>query len=144
MSARANRMRAAGSRQPLADDHADPTRSTAVDQYFALLRKCVHDCGWTIEALSTEMAIDKAHLWRLLHNEKPWRTEHLLALPDDIEALFEARRAEQLGHVVVAPLEGDEAVKALVGGLVGVLRGTRLPARAARMAKCDLPSGGDQ
>ena len=92
------------------------------------------------------MQIDKGHLWKLLHGEKPWRIEHLLALPDDIEACFEQRRAEAFGLIVVEPVDGDQALKNFVSGLLGVLGGPRLPRRAGRMAKAAIagedPSGG--
>src|SRR4051794_32930864 len=89
-------------------DAAD--RSMAVDRYLTLLRECVLECGWTYEALAVEMAerlerptFDKAFLWKLLNGEKPLRIEHLLALPDDVEVLFESKRAESLGLIVAEP-----------------------------------------
>lgn len=110
--------------------------STAVDTALALLRGCVHDTGWTLEALAAEMAIDKSQISRVLNGERPATLAFLLRLPDDVEALFEQRRAEGFGLIVVAPVTGDQAVRNLVSGLVGVLS-TRLPARAERMAKCE-------
>jgi hypothetical protein len=116
------------------------TRSTAVDQYLELLRKCVADCGWTIDALSTEMQIDKGHLWKLLNGQKPWRLEHLLALPADVDALFAQRRAEGCGLLCVPPPENEhQAIRQLMSGLFGVL-GRQTSTEKLRMAKMTLPA----
>ena|SRR2546421_9450473 len=121
-------------------DRSLAARSTAVDQYLELLRKCVADCGWTIDALSTEMQIDKGHLWKLLNGQKPWRIEHLLTLPADVDALFAQRRCENAGFVVVPPPASEyEAVRHLMSGLFGVL--TR--AEKSRMAKMTLSLEGE-
>lgn len=98
-------------------------QSTDVDTALTFLRQSVHDCGWTLEALSAHMQLDKSLISRVLNNERPLTLTFLCALPDDVEACYEAKRAEYFGHVVVEPLEGPTAVKALVAGLVGVLGG---------------------
>jgi len=127
-------------RQAIADDPQSLQRSTAVDQALVLLRQAVSECGWTLDALAVEMGKDKAYIHRVLNREKPLTLEFMVALPDDVEALYEAKRAEQFGHVVVAPLAGADALKALVAGLVGVMAGA-LPTRATQMARAALPIG---
>jgi hypothetical protein len=103
-----------------------------------LLRQCVSACGWSIEALAVEMGIDdKSLLWRMLRNERPWRPEHLVALPDDVERMFAQRYAESFGLIVVVPVDGEQAARNFVSGLFGLLA-HQLPARAHHMAKADL------
>jgi len=123
--------------KPVADRRAE--LSTTVDNVLALLRACVQDKGWTLEALEAEMAIDKSLISRVLNGERPLTLTFLLALPDEVEALFEARRAETFGLIVVEPAHGDQAVRNLVSGLFGVLGASKLPARADRMARARLP-----
>jgi hypothetical protein len=112
--------------------------TTAVDNYFALLRQCVSDCGWTMDALAVEMGIeDKSLLWRMLRNERPWRPEHLVALPDDIEKMFAQRYAESFGLIVVVPVHGEQAARNFVSGLFGLLA-HQLPVKASHMAKAEM------
>jgi len=109
----------------------------SIDTVLATLRTCVHEKGWTLEALESEMRIDKSLISRVLNGERPLTLAFLLALPDDVEVLFETRRAEAFGLLVVPRLEGDAAAKAFASGLLGLLGG-RLPAKAALMAKANL------
>lgn len=122
-------------------DHIE--RSTAVDlekeRWLGMLRQAIEDAGWKHEALTTYLQIDKAYLSRLLTGEKPFRPEHLVSLPPDVKARFAHLQAESFGLIVVKPLEGQDAVRALVAGLVGVMKGASLPARADRMAKATEP-----
>jgi transcriptional regulator with XRE-family HTH domain len=113
--------------------------STEVDTVLALLRVCVQDAGWTLDALEAEMKLDKSLISRVLNGERPLTLRFLLALPDDIESRFEQLRAEQFGHIVVAPVSGADAIRNLVSGLIGVLA-PQLPARATAMAKATLPT----
>lgn len=124
-------------------DRTLATRSTSVDQWLDLLRRCIADTGWTLESLAVEMQVDKAYLSRMLSGEKPWTVKHLCNLPDDVEALFEQRRAESFGLIVVSPVDLDTARKHLVSGLLGVLAPACLPSKADRLAKASLPSKGD-
>ncbi len=123
--------------KPVAERRSD--LSPHLDTVLALLRTCVHDKGWTLEALAAEMSIDKSLISRVLNGERPLTLTFLLALPDEVEALFEARRAETFGLIVVEPASGDQAVRNLVSGLFGVLGASKLPARADRMARARLP-----
>lgn len=110
-------------------DRRTSLRSTAVDRagdverWLALMNAAIDGSTWRNkhDALATAMGIDKAYLSRLRSGEKPWRIEHVVALPDEIEARFEQLRAEAFGLIVVAPVEGDDAVRHLVSGLCGVL-----------------------
>lgn len=117
--------------------------STTVDTTLALLRRCVADTSWTLDALEAHMGLDKSQISRVLNGERALTLAFLLGLPDDLEALFSQRYAEGFGLIVVPPVQGDEAVRQLVGGLVGVLS-ARFPARAERMAKCLPPTEDDQ
>lgn len=122
------------------DDRTDGDRSTDVDRALTLLRQAVADTGWTLDALAADMHIDKAHISRVLNGEKRLTLEFVVALPDDVEALFEKRRAEHFGHIVVTPAAtASDAVQQLVSGLVGVLA-PRLPAKASAMCKAELPT----
>jgi hypothetical protein len=96
-------------------------RSTAVDHGLDLLRKAVGDCGYTLDALEAHMGKGRAYIHKVLSGEKPLSFEFITALPDDVEARFEQLRAESFGLIVVAPVQGSEAIKHFVGGLVGLL-----------------------
>lgn len=133
-------------RQSAVADRAEQPRSVLVDQHFALLRQCISDRGYTLDALAAEMSrelpkpIDKGYLWRLLNDPAKhgeWKVAHTVALPDDVELLFKQRQAEAFGLIVVTPASGDEAVRCLVSGLFGVLA-PRLPQKSAGQLKVDL------
>lgn len=112
---------AEGSRESTPVDHGAVARSQAVDRSYALLRRCVSDGQWTLDALAAHMGIDKAHISRVLNGEKRATLDFMASLPHDVKVLFAMRCAEAFGLVVVAPLEGPAAAKALVAGLLGVL-----------------------
>jgi len=125
-------------RQSKAFAESEADLATHVASTLALLRRCVADTSWTLEALQTEMGLDKSQISRVLNGERPLTLPFLLLLPDDLEALFEQRRAEGFGLIVVPPVHGEQAVRNLVSGLVGVLT-AKLPVRAERMARATLP-----
>lgn len=113
------------------------------------LRDAIDELGWKHDALAvvlserTGLAIDGPYLSKMLSGDKPLSAAHLAALPDDIEAVLYRRRAERFGLIVVEPLTGLAAQKALVAGLIGVMSapaGERtLPQRGeASMAKASL------
>lgn len=131
----------AAARQSTTVDGRAIELSTSVDTALTLLRKSIEERGWTLEALAAHMqeatgkpGYDKSLISRVLSGERPLTLTFLVALPDDVESLYEAKRAEHFGHVVVAPLGGVDAVKALVAGLVGLMAGP-LPARATQMVR---------
>lgn len=107
-------------------DRGPVARTTAVDRWLSLMRQAIEDCKWKHEALAESMGIDKAYLSRLLSGEKPWRVEHVVSLPDDVEAKFEALRAESFGLIVVPRLSGDAAIHALAAGLFGILQNQKV------------------
>lgn len=111
----------AGSARSTAVDRGIDDGSTAVDQALVLLRRAVADRGYTLDALSAAMGKDRAHIHRVLQGEKPLTLQFITALPDDLEARYEQLRAEAFGFIVVTPLEGPDAVKGFVGGLMGLL-----------------------
>ena len=110
----------------------------ALSLVLRLLRESIDDCGWKHDALAVQLQLpNAAYLSRMLSGEKPWTLRHLVALPDDIEKCFAEKWAKARGAVVVAPLAGQAAVDALVGGLVGVLIGAPLRGQAP-MVKATL------
>jgi hypothetical protein len=123
---------ARGQREP-STAHDVAERATAVDRYLAELRAAIDATGWTLDALQEHTGWNKGYLWRVLNNEKPFRLEHYVALPPDVHALFEGRRAEQRGFIVVEP-PADEATarRELVRGLMGVLAASRALQKAGR------------
>jgi hypothetical protein len=119
--------------------------STSVDSALLSLRQAIDELGWTLDALAAHMqavtgkpGYDKSLISRVLSDERPLTLTFLVALPLDVQSLYEAKRAEYFGHVVVAPLVGPAAIKAFVAGLVGVLGVHQLPARADQMARASL------
>lgn len=143
---RANGSATRAARQPASTDQLKTERSVLVDQHFALLRQCIAECGYTLDALATEMShhlpkpIDKGYLWRLLNESTKhgeWKVMHDIALPDDVEALLRQRQAEAFGRIVVEPIQGEQAERAFVAGFLGLIA-PRLPQRASKMAKAEL------
>lgn len=120
-------------------DLAMLARSTDVDQALVLLRQAVSNSSWTLDALEAHMRKDKSYISRVLNGEKPLTLAFIVALPDDIEAAWERKRAEHFGLIVVERTSGDDAVRSLVSGLIGVLT-DRLPMKADRMVKADVPA----
>lgn len=58
----------------------------------------------------------------MLSGEKPIRTEHIDALPDDVRMFFHKIRAERAGYVVTPKLSRHEAIAMLTQGLLGLLQ----------------------
>lgn len=98
----------------------------------------MRDTGWTDDSLAAHWHVDRAFVWRLVNGEKPWSVERMLSLPSDLRARLDHLRAEGNGLIVVQPLTGLEAQKALVAGLIGVMSAP-LPTKATQMAKASLP-----
>lgn len=100
-------------------------RTTAVDQVnrgLELLRKAVSDRDYTLDALQAFMGKDRVYIHKVLQGDKPLSFAFITALPEDVQARFEQLRAESFGLIVVAPvLDGQEAIRQLVGGLMGLL-----------------------
>lgn len=120
--------------RPSVVDQHHASRSTAVD-LLDLVRRAASDTGWGVEALAAHMECDKSHVSRLLSGDKTLSVERLEGFPPDVVARFAVLVAEQSGSVVVAPVSGEQAIRMLVAGLVGVLISAKLPARAEHMAK---------
>lgn len=127
-----------GSGQATQRDHCELSRSHARDLFLADLREAMTRTGWTEDALAAQWQVDRSYVNRLLNDEKPWSNDRVLALPDDLEGALYAIRAERFGAVVVQPLTGVDAMKALVAGLIGVMSAPQLPARASAMVKVEL------
>lgn len=118
-------------------DHTNIERSQARDLWLQHLRAAMEDTGWTIDALAAHWDINRSHVQRLVDGDKPFSVDRVLSLPDDVEARLEALRAEHFGLIVVEPLTGLAAQKALVAGLFGLMA-TTLPAKAGQPLKVDL------
>ena len=127
-----------GSGQAQAGDRTEIERSQERDLWFADLKAAMQQTGWTEDALAAHWGVDRSYVNRLMNDEKPWSNDRVLALPDELEGALYANRAERFGAVVVLPLSGSAAVKALVAGLMGVMAQAQLPLRANAMAKADL------
>lgn len=119
--------------------------TTAVARYFELLRRAVSDTNWTYDGLAVALneampgrSFDKTYVWRMFNQEKPLPHEVLVALPDDLEARFSLLRAESFGLIVVQPLTGEDARRALVAGLIGVLSTPQLPAKTSGPIRAEL------
>lgn len=115
--------------------------STAVDQYFDDLRTAMDETGWTVDALATLWDCHRSYVYRMLAQEKPMGAESVCALPDDLEAAFEARRAKRRGFIVVKPIPGDagkEAIIAGVAGLLGLMSAPTLPEKSGGQLKAEL------
>lgn len=105
------------------------------DKELALFRE---DLKWAVEEsrekkeyVAAAMGLSgPEYLSKLFSGEKTITARHIVGLPQKVEALFEARRAERLGHVVVEHVDEQTARRHLLSGLLGLLAPKRL-ARAA-------------
>lgn len=107
-------------------DHHKVARSTTVDQATAQYRRAVADCDYTLDALDAVMHKGRAYIHKVLQGEKPMSLDFITALPADVKERHAQLEAEACGFIVVVPVSGDDAIKQLVGGLVGVLHGRRV------------------
>jgi hypothetical protein len=106
-----------------------------------LLRACATELGWTEEALAVHIKGDskyRAYVHRVLSGEKPLSLTFLVALPEELQALVHARRAEQLGHLVVPPVNDHEAARRMVITGLCALIGPALPVKAGAPLKVSL------
>ena len=87
----------AGASHPTPVDQIADPRSTSVDHSLVVLRQVVSDLGYTLDSLHAAMGKDRSFIHKVLYGEKPLPQDVLVALPDDIEAEWHARRAESLG-----------------------------------------------
>lgn len=100
------------------------------------VRDAVDDRGWKHDAVAAAISeasgrsIDGPYFSKMLTGEKPFPIELLRALPDDIEQDVARRYAEAMGLIVVEPVHGQDAVRSLISGLIGVLSAP-LPMRMA-------------
>lgn len=92
-----------------------------VERALVLLRRSVAERGYTLDALEAATGKGRTHIHRMLNGDRPLTLQFLASLPADLKADFAKRAAEALGLIVVTPLEGQEAVRAVVSGLVGLL-----------------------
>lgn len=95
-----------------------------------LLREAIDESGWKHDAIACALEVDAPYLSKMLAGDKPITLRHLDALPDDVEAIYSRKYAETLGLIVVAPATGDDAIRNLVSGLIGVLSGKKIAGAA--------------
>ena len=101
-------------------------RSIAVDQAVAVWRQAVADCGYTMDALEASMeGKNRAYIHKVLAGEKPMSLAFIVQLPRDVKGRHAQLSAEAHGFIVVVPVRGEDAIRQLVGGLVGVLQGLK-------------------
>lgn len=86
-----------------------------------LLRDAIDESGWKHDAIACALGVDAPYLSKMLAGDKTITLRHLDALPDDVEAIYTRKYAEAMGLIVVAPVQGEAAVRNLVSGLIGVL-----------------------
>lgn len=100
--------------------HHEP-QDNALVRMRLLLRDAIDGSGWKHDAVASALGVDAPYLSKMLAGEKTITLRHLAALPDDVKARFASSAAERLGFIVVKPVQGPEAIKGLVSGLVGLL-----------------------
>jgi hypothetical protein len=126
---------------PAPPDRSIVARTVATDLALETLRGCARDLGWTEEALAVHLKDDprySAYVHRVLAGDKPLPLTWLEALPEDLKAAFYARRAEQLGHLVLQPIDSQaDARRMVLTGLCALLE-PQLPARAGAPLKVAL------
>lgn len=105
------------------------------------ISRAIDEAGWNREAVAAAMGKDAAYVSRVLSGEKPLSASFIRELPDDVEAIVARYHAESFGHVVVAPVQGADAVRNFVAGLMGMLA-PQLPTKA-RAVKASLRRGGE-
>jgi hypothetical protein len=64
---------------------------------------------------------DASYLSKLFNGEKTLTSRHIVGLPEHVERIFAKLYAQAKGLMVVEPVHGEDAVRSLVAGLVGVL-----------------------
>jgi hypothetical protein len=134
------RKRAGTTGQATGFDATEAEVSTSIAAALALLRQCVHDTGWTLEALESAMRMNKSLIWRVLNGDRALTLRFLVKLPKDVEALFNQRRAEGSGLLCVAPPENEhQAMRNLMSGIYGVLSRQSEKLRMARMGLPEQP-----
>jgi hypothetical protein len=113
-------------------------RSHSCDLLLQDLKDAMRETGWTAETLARHYGVHRSYMERCLAAVKPLTADRLANLPPDVAAKFDAKRAERRGLIVVQPLAGLDAQKAVVAGLLGLMA-QRFPAKHDHMAHADLP-----
>ncbi|HEX4347574.1 MAG TPA: hypothetical protein VHZ73_08375 [Vicinamibacterales bacterium] len=124
--------------RPRGRDLEKAERSHSCDLLLEDLREAMRETGHTAETIAAHRQIHRRYVERQLDAEKPLNADQIANLPPDVGKAFDRRRAERRGLIVVEPLSGLDAQKALVAGLIGVMSAPRLPAKADQMARGEL------
>lgn len=102
--------------------------------------------GLKLEAITAHMrsrgcaGIDGPYLHKLYSGERTITAKHIVALPDEVNALFYSLLTEQHdGQIVIRPATGAEGVRQFASGLYGFMQQlAKLPAPAGAAARASL------
>jgi hypothetical protein len=125
--------------QGSSDSHDADAQGNELSLVLQMLREAIDESDWKHEALAVQLQLpNAAYLSRMLSGEKAWTLPRLVALPNEINKRFAEKWARSQGSVVVAPLSGPAAIEGFVGGLIGLLTASPLPAKAGGQLKVNL------
>lgn len=116
-----------------------PERATAVAQKLELLRRAKEQLGYTLDALEAAMQMPRSYIGRVISGEKPMTLAFEVALPNDLEALWDRYKTQESGAIVVDRVDDGEATRQLACGLFNLLA-PKLPLRAGAPLKVGLPA----
>jgi hypothetical protein len=103
------------------------------------LREAIEESGVKKESVAAAMGLpDPAYLSKLFSGEKMITARHIVGLPNDVERIFDRKRAEQSGFVCIEPVDDATADRYLAIGLFARLSRSALPMKTAGPIKVDL------
>jgi len=120
---------------------SESSRTASAALALDLLRRCAKELGWTDEALAIHLKNDRdyrGYVNKVFNGLKPLSFTFLESLPDDLLALYYGRRAEQLGSIVVTPIDDIEAAKRQFVSALLALISPALPLKAGAPLKLSL------
>jgi len=102
------------------------------------LREAIEESGEKKEAVAAAMGLpDAAYLSKLFSGEKMITARHIVGLPNNVERIFDRKRAEQSGFVCIEPVDDATADRYLAIGLFARLsRG--LPSKTSGPIKAEI------
>lgn len=122
--------------------HLEPCEDNSLVQLLRLLREAIDELHWKHDAVALALGVvkadgtpDSAYFSKMLAGTKPFNLQHLVHLPDDIEARFAKKYTETFGIITVEPVGPEEARRMLAIGLFSHLASSP---RTTRMAKAHI------